>query len=68
VTSRTHMRRSILAFRAAGSDPIPSPAQSPIEDMRGWEALWPSVAALQLSEQAMHDYFGWIYYRLRGWL
>jgi len=67
VTSPTHMRRSIAAFRAIGSDPIPSPSASPIEGKRGWEAFWPSAKALRHTEEAMHDYFGLAYYRLFGW-
>lgn len=68
VTSPTHMRRSILAFRAAGASPIASPSAALPIDTRGWDAFWPSPQGLLLAEQAMHDYFGLVYYQLRGWL
>lgn len=68
VTSPTHLRRSILTFRAAGADPAPSPSASSINNTRGWSEFWPSPEALLLTEQAMHDYLGLFYYRLRGWL
>jgi len=68
VTSPTHMRRAIAAFRAMGCDPIPSPSALYIDDMHGWSAFWPSPKALLVTEQAMHDYFGLGYYFLKGWL
>lgn len=68
VTSPTHMRRSVLAFRIVGADPTPSPSASLIDDVRGCEAFWPSPRALLLAQQAVHDYIGLGYYALRGWL
>lgn len=68
VTSPTHMRRALSAFRAVGADPIPSLAASPLDDKRGWHVFWPSSEALLLVEQAIYDYFGLAYYWIRGWL
>ena len=67
VTSSTHIRRSVATFRALGADPIPSPSAVSLDERLGWEGFWPSPRALLLTEQAMHDYFGLAYYRLRGW-
>ena len=68
VTSPTHMRRAMLAFRGVGSDPIPSPSGSVADDKRGWKAFWPSSEGLVLVQQAMHDYLGLVWYGLQGWL
>ncbi len=68
VTSATHIRRAAAAFRAAGATPVPSAA--PVLDerlTRGWDAFWPTEAALTVSVDAMHDYVGLLYYWARGW-
>jgi uncharacterized SAM-binding protein YcdF (DUF218 family) len=67
VTSPTHMRRSIAAFRKEGFDPIPSPSAGPLDHMQGWGAFWPSLKALSQTEEVMHEYFGLVYYRFMGW-
>lgn len=67
VTSPTHIRRSLLAFRAVGADPIASPTGTLIDDKDGWRVLWPSLQALSVSEAAIHDYLGLVYYSVLGW-
>jgi uncharacterized SAM-binding protein YcdF (DUF218 family) len=69
VTSPTHIRRSALAFRAAGLNPIPSVSQlnSNGTDWR-WTRLWPTTSALSISQAAIYDCFALMYYRSRGWL
>lgn len=66
VTSPTHIRRSVLAFRAVGLDPIPSPSTSIIDSMRGMKGFFPSPTAILHIQEAMHDYFGLAYYFLKG--
>ncbi len=68
VTSTTHMRRALWAFRAKGADPIPSPSPSPIDNNQGWDAFWPSPKSLAHAQSAIYDYAGLLYYWFRGWL
>ena len=69
VTSPSHMRRSLGAFRAVGLDPLPSPAEAAPEDAsQSEEILWlPSIDALQESTTAAREYMAIGYYWLRGW-
>jgi uncharacterized SAM-binding protein YcdF (DUF218 family) len=68
VTSATHMRRSIAAFRKEGFAPIPSPSAGPLDHIQGWEAFWPSPKALRQTEEVMHEYVGLVYYHFMGWI
>jgi uncharacterized SAM-binding protein YcdF (DUF218 family) len=71
VTSHTHIRRALGAFREAGLDPIPSAAPVwPNGDRSLWERarFWPSTDTLQVSADALYDAFGLVYYRMRGWM
>jgi uncharacterized SAM-binding protein YcdF (DUF218 family) len=69
VTSAMHMPRAAGAFRKAGFEVIPAPA-----DFRtGWEGsnpilLWlPNPESMERSEKALHEWLGLWVYRLRGW-
>ncbi len=68
VTSASHMPRSEAVFRAQGTVPIPAAAvdypRQPM-DLRPW--LLPSVEGWQLSRALAHEWFGFAYYRFRGW-
>lgn len=68
VTSPTHIRRAVMAFKAVQADPIPSPSRSTLEYGSGWEGCWPSGEALLYTQEVMHDYLGLAYYRVRNWL
>jgi uncharacterized SAM-binding protein YcdF (DUF218 family) len=70
VTSAIHMPRAAGAFRKAGFEVIPVPA-----DFRtGWgeatflEKCLPSANNLLASEAALHEWLGIVIYRLRGWM
>jgi uncharacterized SAM-binding protein YcdF (DUF218 family) len=66
VTSATHMRRSLGAFRAVGWDAVPAVAPDH-ERPRGW--LWwvlPSPLGLEWSAKVMHELAGIPYYWARG--
>lgn len=67
VTSATHMGRSVLAFQRAGIEVVPVPADFRAVEVKVPEALtWiPSVGALGGTTQAVHEYIGRLYYRLR---
>jgi len=69
VTSAMHMPRAAAAFRKAGFDIIPAPA----DFQTGWEApstifRWmPQSDAFVNSSKAIHEWLGLWVYRLRGW-
>jgi uncharacterized SAM-binding protein YcdF (DUF218 family) len=70
VTSATHMRRAEAVFRAGGLDPIPvatdfSVVTDPVVKVRRY---LPSVGGLMGSTCAVHEYVGYWFYRLRGWI
>jgi uncharacterized SAM-binding protein YcdF (DUF218 family) len=69
VTSAMHMPRAAGAFRKAGFEVVPAPA-----DFRtGWGEgnpvlLWlPSAGSLEHSQAPLHEWLGLWIYRLRGW-
>lgn len=67
VTSDTHMRRSLGAFRAAGVAATPAIARSsyPIVSWSQW--ILPSDCGLDAASDIAHEYLGIAYYTLRGW-
>jgi uncharacterized SAM-binding protein YcdF (DUF218 family) len=68
VTSDTHMRRSLAAFREAGLEAIPAIARDP-EESKSWKNwLLPNARALDLTHEVVHETLGLIYYGARGWL
>ena len=69
VTSLTHIRRATEAFEVEGVDVVPSAAAAHSED-RNWRwTKWrPSPVARQVSEDAIRDAIGIVYYWLRGWV
>lgn len=66
ITSAGHMRRSLAVLEARGLEPIPVPTdyQGP-KDWRNAE-LRPSPQSLFAADLAMHEYIGWLWYRLKG--
>ena len=69
VTSATHIRRSVAAFRREGLDPIPSPApmRSAHKRLPQWRRWLPERDSLLITEQAIYDLLGLTYYWARGW-
>ena len=68
VTSPSHMRRAMAAFRAVGLDPVPSAASMRSEHRRAPRALLPDADALGLTDQAVYEYAATVYYWWSGWL
>lgn len=66
VTSDTHMRRSLGAFRAMGIDAIPAAARGVDAPSEWWEWL-PNDRGLEASHAVAHEVVGIPYYWLRGW-
>ena len=69
VTSPTHIHRAMQAFETEGLRPVASMSamrsSKPRRALGGW---WPSREHLSISEQAIYDYFGLVYYWSRGWI
>jgi uncharacterized SAM-binding protein YcdF (DUF218 family) len=70
VTSAIHTPRARATFRAAGIRALPAPTDFVVTAQlpAGTYAWLLSAAALHHSGQAMREYMGLLYYRLRGWL
>lgn len=76
VTSAVHMPRSMAVFRRGcpALDVVPAPTdyRRPVNEEDGWDALavWllPSPYAVVAVTEALHEYIGLAYYRVRGWV
>ncbi len=68
VTSATHMRRSLGVFRAAGLQPIPSPAADVSEHALEGRRWLPSETGWMLLDAVVYDVGATWYYRARGWM
>jgi uncharacterized SAM-binding protein YcdF (DUF218 family) len=63
VTSPLHMLRARLAFAAAGISV--HPALTSTRNLRFYSSPSQRITILQ---EALHEYFGLVFYRLRGWI
>ena len=70
VTSATHMRRAEAVFRRAGLDihPVATDFSVGTDPVIGARRYLPSAEALGGSTRAVHEYLGYWFYRLRGWV
>ena len=66
VTSDTHMRRSLGAFRTVGVNAAPAIAPYPRLPTRWFWWVLPSGAGLELSDAVTRELLGIPYYWLRG--
>lgn len=67
VTSPYHMQRSLAVLRRRGVDAIPAPTMPRVETANGDDSWMPHHFALWRSHMYLHEYFGLLAYRLRGW-
>jgi uncharacterized SAM-binding protein YcdF (DUF218 family) len=67
VTSGTHMRRSLGAFRAQGIRAIPAIARDPYAALSWSDWILPSDMGLWKSSSVIHEIVGLAYYTARGW-
>ena len=69
VTSAHHLRRAVYLFNRAGLHPVPYPAVflSHQADFRPFHVLYllPDPVYLELTNEAVHEYLGLSFYRLR---
>lgn len=76
VTSAVHMPRSMAVFRRGcpALDVVPAPTdyRRPVNPEDGWDtlaaSLLPSPYAVVAVTEALHEYIGFAYYRVRGWV
>jgi uncharacterized SAM-binding protein YcdF (DUF218 family) len=67
VTSAIHMPRAMMIFKSAGIDAIPAPTNhlvkyGSVKNKRGWV---PSAGNITMMEQAMHEYVGMLWVKIR---
>lgn len=72
VTSAFHMPRAVGCFRKVGLDPIPFPVDfrstRPVRDRTRRAQCFPTVTSLHVSSLALHEYVGYVVYRVLGYL
>ena len=66
VTSAGHMPRCMAVFKKMEVEPIPAPTDYQVGKNPLKANFRPSVEHLYYSELALHEYFGLLWYRLRG--
>ncbi len=66
VTHAWHMRRAMIAFRAAGLHAVPAPVDAEPPPPVAWRMLVPRVSAWQESFYALHEWIGCAWYALHA--
>lgn len=66
VTTARHLVRAMAIFHKLGKDPIPSPTDHKLRVKSGGLRLLPSVGAMASSQECLHEYYGMVWYWLRG--
>jgi len=64
VTSAGHMPRAIRAFKLAGVDCVPVPTEFYTPFPLTWTDLFPSPEKLRLSDLAVHEYLGILWFQV----
>ncbi len=66
VTNAWHMRRALIAFRAAGFRVVPAPAMPDVPPRLALASLLPRIGAWQESYWALHEWIGCAWYALHA--
>ena len=66
VTSAGHMPRAMGVFRANGTNPLPAPTDYQLPSNAGSASMRPTPFHLLVSDLAIHEYAGLLWYRLSG--
>ena len=66
ITSAGHMPRAMDVFRAQGLNPVPAPTEYLSRENIFSPEYLPSPKHLMNSDLAVHEYFGWVWYKLTG--
>lgn len=68
VTSAMDMPRAIASFRRQGLTVIPAPVPYVVDWLGGTrQGWWPQQRALYLTSRCLHEYLGFLAYKLLGW-
>ena len=67
VTSALHMPRAMAVARKMGVPAVAYPCDFRAEERPHWRLWLPSNAGPAMLEEALHEWLGLLYYRLRGW-
>lgn len=67
VTSGYHIKRSILSFEKVGLDPIPFPCAITTWHNKkfSWRSYLPTAGALETTSDALHEWIGLTYFKMR---
>jgi len=68
VTSASHMPRSMAMFKKLGMDPIPAPTDYWVKERQAMSPsmFFPSAGNLRKVENAVHEYLGLMWAKIRG--
>jgi uncharacterized SAM-binding protein YcdF (DUF218 family) len=66
VSHAWHLPRAMLAFQAAGLDPVPAPTRFISSSRFIWRDFLPAAGAFNVTYYAMHEWLGLAWYRLRA--
>jgi uncharacterized SAM-binding protein YcdF (DUF218 family) len=66
VTSAFHMPRAVQLFRAKGARPIPCPCEFDNSRLSTYQLFVPSFSNLEYSKLALHEYYGRLFYWIKG--
>ncbi len=66
VTSAMHMPRAAACFAKQGVQIVPWPVDYRMKGL-GLRGLFPGIDDMSQSNDALHEYFGWLAYRLSGY-
>ena len=70
LTSAIHLPRALALFRKQGMEPVPCPVGHLVRESQApswsFEAFFPSLHALSMSNAALHEYLGMGWARLKG--
>ena len=68
VTSAMDMPRAIASFRRQGLTVVPAPVPYVVDWLGGvQQSWWPQHRALYLTSRCLHEYLGFLAYKLLGW-
>ncbi len=66
VTSAYHMKRAVFLFKGTGLDIIPYPTDFKSDSRYNLYSFLPGMDNLAVSADALHEYLGYVYYKLKG--